>query len=270
MPGMARLESTSLIRAIAILEVLGSPDVADRGGMGVVQIARTIGREKSQISRTLKSLAQAGFVIRDPESLRYRLGWRLLTLAIGAAEQRLLALAPHVLRQLVTRVGERAHLSVLEGTDVRTVLSQRPVQSIQATGWVGRATPLHCTSAGRALLFDHADDDVRELFQASTFVGPGPKAPGDVEDLLGRLRSARRRGYAAVAEEFEPDLVGVAAPVRDFRGYAIASLNISGPKFRLGRALTLAGGEVKAAADQLTQALGRESRNDQDLHTNVV
>jgi IclR family transcriptional regulator, KDG regulon repressor len=252
---MGQESPTSLSRAIAILGVLGSPEVSGSDGIGVVHIARLVGREKSQVSRALKTLAEAGLVIRDPESLRYRLGWRLFTLAAAAADQHLLALAPHVLRHLVARVGERAHLSVLDGTGVLTVLSQSPARSVQATGWVGGGTPLHCTSSGRALLFDHTDAEVRALLEGTDFTSSGPKAPADVEELLARLRAARRRGYAAVAEEFEPDLVGVAAPVRDFRGSVIAAVNISAPKFRLGRALTAAGHEVRAAADRLTRSL---------------
>jgi hypothetical protein len=40
---MAEESSTSLARAVAILTVLGSPEVTGRDGIGVVQIARLIG-----------------------------------------------------------------------------------------------------------------------------------------------------------------------------------------------------------------------------------
>src|SRR5262249_61633705 len=73
---MADDSSTSLTRAIAILTVLGSPESTSGDGLGVVQIARLVGREKTQVSRTLKTLAEAGLVTRDPDTLRYRLGWR--------------------------------------------------------------------------------------------------------------------------------------------------------------------------------------------------
>jgi len=260
---MAQETSTSLTRALAILAALGSREVTQGDGIGVVRIARLVGREKSQISRALKTLAEAGLVVRDPETLRYRLGWRLFALAAGAADQHLLALAPHALRHLVGRVGERAHLSVLEGTGVLTLLSESPARSIQATGWVGRGTPVHCTSSGRALLFDHTDAEIRTLLGGVDLTGFGPNAPGDVEELLSRLRNARRCGYSAVREEFEPDLIGVAAPVRDFRGYTVAALNISGPAFRLGRALASAGREVRATADRLANSLACAPGTDQ-------
>jgi len=247
--------STSLSRAIAILTVLGSPEGTNADGIGVVQIARLIGREKTQVSRTLKTLAEAGFVLRDQETLRYRLGWRVFTLAACAAGQQLLTVAPHVLRHLVARVGESAHLSVLEGPGLVTLLSESPSLSIQAVPWIGRIAPLHCTSAGRVLLFDHTDAEVRALLEGADLAYGGPNAPHGIEEVLARLHAARRHGYATVDEEFQPDLVAVAAPVRDFRGRVSAALNISAPKFRLGRSLPAAAREIKAAADCLSHAL---------------
>lgn len=247
--------STSLTRAIAILTALGSPDVTRGGGVGVVEIARIVGREKSQVSRTLKTLAEAGFVLRDPDTLRYRLGWRLFTLAAGASKQRLVALAPRVLRQLVTRVREGVHLSVLEGGEVVTLMSESPARAIQAVPWVGRGTPLYCTSAGRALLFDHTDEEVRAMLDGVELTSTAPNAPRDVGEVLERLRDARELGYAGIDEEFEAGHTAVAAPVRDFGGRVVAALNISIPKFRLGGSLAAAGREVKSAAESLTRAL---------------
>lgn len=251
---MAPEGSTSLNRAIAILNVLGSATVAGEG-IGVVQIARLAGREKSQVSRTLKTLTEAGFVVRDPENRRYRLGWRLFTLAAGAARQHLTDLAPHVLRRLVAHLGECAHLSVLDGGEVLTVMSESPGKTIQAAEWVGRVSPLHCTSSGRALLFDHTDAEARALLGGTTMTRVGPDRPLDIDGLLGKLAVDRRRGYAVVNEEFEPGLVAAAAPVRDFRGSIVGALNVSAPKFRLGRALNAVGREVCAAADQLSRAV---------------
>ena len=247
--------STSLSRAIAILNALGSPDVTRSGGVGVVEIARLVDREKSQVSRTLKTLSEAGFVLRDPQTLRYRLGWRMFTLAASASNQRLLTLTPHVLRQLVGRVRESVHLSVLQAGEVHTLMSESPARAIQAAEWIGRGTPLFCTSAGRVLLFDHDDEDIRALVEPIDPSGAGPNAPRDVDDMLARLQQARELGFAGIDEEFDAGHAAVAAPVRDFGGRVIAALNISIPKFRLGQSLMTAGVEVKSAADSLTRAL---------------
>ncbi|WP_219415807.1 IclR family transcriptional regulator [Pseudonocardia nigra] len=252
---MANEGSTSLNRAIDILIALGSPAGTTQRGCGVGEVARMVDREKSQVSRTLKTLAEAGLVDRDPETLGYRLGWRLFTLAESAGNQRLTAVAPAVLRTLVARLGERAHLTVLQGDHVMTVLSEQPSARIQVADWVGRCSPVNSTSSGRALLMQHSDHEVRELLADVQFVASGPGAPRDVDDLLARLHQARLRGYVLTDEEFEPGLVAAAAPVLDARRRIVAAVNISAPKFRLGKGLNAAGRQVKAAADHLSRLL---------------
>lgn len=254
--GMADDSLSSVQRAIAILEALGSEPARRRDSLGVMAIARLVGREKSQVSRTLKLLADAGLVERDAETLGYRLGWRLFTLAAGAGDQRLLATAYAPLRQLVSGLGERAHLSVLQGDTALTVISESPMKSVQAAGWIGRTTPLHCTSTGRALLQDHSDDEIREMFANVDFSAGLPKAPRDPSDALARIRAAARRGHAVVDEEFEEGLVAIAVAVRDFRGRVVGAVNISAPRFRLRGRIDEACRHVRAAADSVAEAMG--------------
>ncbi len=246
----------NLRKELAILIVLGCDEAVENGGLGVVRVAELIGREKSQVSRALRTLAQSGLVDRDPSTLHYRLGWRFFALAARAGEQRLLSVAPPLLERLVKDLGETAHLSVLQGTEVLTVLSRSPSHAVKAVGWSGRTVPVYCTSSGRALLFDHDRDALSEFLSAVEFHRLGFNTVRDTGELYERLAVARAQGYALVDEEFEFGLVGAAAPVRDFRGQIVAALNVSAPKFRLGERLVTAGKEVKRAADELSVLLG--------------
>ena len=224
-----------------------------------MRIADLIGREKSQVSRTLKTLAESRFVDRDQVTLRYRLGWRFFALAARAGEQRLLSVAPGLLDKLVKNLGETAHLSVLQGTEVLTVLSESPAHAVKADGWEGRTVPAYCTSSGRVLLFDHGYEALSGLLSGVEFRELRPGTVRNIEELQESLEAARAQGYALVDEEFEFGLVGAAAPVRDFRGQLVAALNVSAPKFRLGERLETAGEEVKRAADELSALLGWSS-----------
>jgi IclR family transcriptional regulator, KDG regulon repressor len=250
------VKETNLRRELAILTVLGGEEAVQDGGLGVVRIADLIGREKSQVSRTLKVLAESGFVDRDAATLQYRLGWRFFALAARAGAQRLLSVAPALLKRLVENVGETAHLSVLQGVEVLTVLSESPPHAVKADGWAGRTVPIYCTSSGRALLFDHDHEALSRLLSGVEFRELRPGTVRDIEELEESIALARERGYALVDEEFEFGLVGAAAPVRDFKGVLVAALNVSAPKFRLGRRLEGAGREVKKAADELSALLG--------------
>jgi len=257
---MGAAQARSLNRGLQLLLALGSEDALDNGGLGVVQVAKQTGHDKSQVSRTLKALASSGFVERDPDSRAYRLGWRLFTLAARAADQRLLEAARPLLARLVKDVGERAHLSVLQGSEVLTLLSQSPPHAVQAAGWVGRTVPAYCTSAGRALLIDFDTEGLTALLDGVGWDSKGPNAPRDIEELDERLGVCRTQGWAFSDEEFEPGLVGIAAPVRDFRGRVTATLNVSAPKFRLKGRIEETALRTKSAADALTLEMGASSK----------
>ncbi len=254
---MAAAGEMRLERMIDILTALGEPESTRDGGLGVVRIAQLVGREKSQVSRALRTLDQAGLVERDEASREYRLGWRLFTLAARGADQRLLALAPPVLHDLVAALGETAHLSVRDGDAVVTLLTEASPSVVRAIEWTGRAVPAHCTSAGRALLLDHDERSLRALLGDGELPAAGPGAPRDIGELARRIGAARALGYAAIDAEFEDGHVGVAAPVRNFSGRIVAALNVSAPAFRLGgRRLDAAGGEIRARAEELSGRLG--------------
>jgi IclR family transcriptional regulator, KDG regulon repressor len=246
---------TSIRRSLEVLLSLGSEAAIESGGLGVTRIADLLGREKSQVSRTLKTLATFGLVDRDPDSLAYRLGWRIYALASLAGDRRLLDLARPILRQLVDAFEERAFLSILQGSATLTLLSESAPTSLQASGWVGRETPAYCTSVGQVLLFDEDDAGLRRVFGGVTFRQLGPGTPRSLEDLAGRIAAGRVRGYALADEEMEPGLVAAAAPVRDPSGRIVAALNVSGPKFRLGDRLEEAGAALVVAAADLSAAL---------------
>ncbi|MGH2862531.1 MAG: IclR family transcriptional regulator [Solirubrobacteraceae bacterium] len=245
----------SLRRGIEILIALGSDEALERDGLGVVRIAEMVGTEKSQVSRALSAFADAGLVDRDPASRAYCLGWRLFALAARSGRPRLIARAPAVLKGLVAATGETANLSVLQGAQTLTLLSEAPSSPISAKGWSGRTLPLVCTSAGRALLFDHDRPALETLLEHTSFDGYAPGAPGDLSELHRRILAARGRGYAIVDGEFERGLVGVAAPVRDPSGRILAAVNVAGLKFRLGSRPTATASAVCAAAAALSKSI---------------
>jgi IclR family transcriptional regulator, KDG regulon repressor len=246
----------SMRRGIEALLALASEEALVAGGLGVKQVSDRLGREKSQISRTLQILAEYGLVDRDPETLTYRLGWRIWSLAQLAGEQRLLDVAGPILVDLAESIGERAHLSVLQRPLVLTILSERPARAIQTVGWVGRVVPAYCTSSGRALLFDHTSDELRKFFLGVPFEHHGPNTVPNVDALFARIEADRHQGYATVDEEFEPGLVAVGAPVRDARRRITAALNISAPKFRFADRIHEAGRELLGSVANLEQRVG--------------
>src|SRR3954447_8471700 len=123
-------------RVMAILDALASADPAVfPDGLSVADVARMLGREKSVVSRQLRSLLEAGLVARGPSG-RYELSWRLFALSVRAGDQRLTKLAAPLMLRLTETVRERTYLSVLSDGEVLTVHSESSRRSVEAVNWV--------------------------------------------------------------------------------------------------------------------------------------
>ena len=236
--------TAALVRGLAVLDALADPRVGSEG-LGVVNLAALVGGDKSQMSRTLQTLDEHGYVSRDPDTLAYRLGWHVFGLAARATDRKLLDATRPVLRDLVTAFGESVHLSVREGNAVLTLLSESPTATLHAPGRVGGLTPLATTSAGRVLVSDLAESELDAL-------GLG--------DALSAVAAAAERGYAIVREEFEPGLVAAAAPIRGVSGAIVAALNVSAPLFRFDERLEESARHLMVAADSVSVAIGGTPR----------
>lgn len=236
-------------RLMAILDVLSDP-VAFPDGMSAADVSRSLNREKSVVSRQLKSLLETGLVARDEVSGRYSLSWRLFALAVRAGDHRLVKLATPLMVQLTETVRERTYLSVLTGGEVLTVHSESSRRSIEAVNWVGRTIPVNRSSAGMALLMDHDDEHVLDLLQRGNDV-----TVNNARQYLRQIHESRQRGYTVVNRLFDPELLGIAAPVRDFSGRIQAAVNISGPAFRIEPHIRTFGSHLMASVRKLQDSL---------------
>ncbi len=236
-------------KVMATLEILSLTDHRAPEGMTVAEVARALGRDKSVASRQLKSLVESGLVERD-ETGRFRLSWRLFVLMAKAGDQRLIRAGIPLLRMLAGTVRDRAHLTVLSGQQVLTVHTESSTRTLEAIGWVGRLVPIWTTSSGIALVMNHSDEHIKNMLDEL----PG-LTPERSKQILETIEQARVRGYAVSDGSFEPDLMGIAAPVRDYHERIVAAINISGPTFRIKPEVQTIAAYVSAAANKLSAAL---------------
>ncbi|MCI1641158.1 MAG: IclR family transcriptional regulator [Actinomyces sp.] len=237
--------------------VLLAFDGAPHGERGVSELARMIGRERSQVSRMMKALARTGLVTQDEDRRTYRLGWRLRVLTAHAGDDELVDAVRPYLQFLVARTGEAALLSVQIGNEGLVVAREESRYSLQAGGRVGRRSPLHYTAVGRALMFDYDNAHVKTLVSDDLGISScGPNAPRDLVTLFARLEREREQGYAVASEEVEIGLTAVAVPLRDASGRILGVLNVSGPSSRISDKTDSIGKIVMEASRQATRALG--------------
>jgi DNA-binding IclR family transcriptional regulator len=238
------------------MEVLGL-FTSERRELGVLEVARLLGRPKSTISRWLSALERAGFLDRDEATARYRVSLRLAALGELARQATSLQRAARpVLERLARTTGETSNLAVLDGSEamnIEVAVSPRPIMHL---GWIGRRLPLHTTAAGKALLAWRSREEV-EAILPSPLVRLTPATITDPTEFLDELSAVRERGYSVAWAELEPDMVAAGAPVRDHRGEVASALAIAAPLSRVTREqLPILASQVVQAADELSLRLG--------------
>lgn len=246
---------TNIGRRLQILTELLQYETEHGGGVGVVDLARASGREKSQISRGLKALLEAGLVERDARSLEFVTASRLLDLAGRAGQPLLLRRARPVCQRLASELGERTYLAVAAQQGVLTVETFAAVALVQAMVRVGQIQPYHCTAVGQVLSLDADEAELRELIGADPLPPDGPASPRTLAELRERLTAARAAGYVTIDRELDADLITAAAPIRDAESHVIAALAVSGPRSRMKPRLESVSRRLLAAAESVSAAM---------------
>jgi DNA-binding IclR family transcriptional regulator len=249
----------ALLHGLAVLDLFER----DRTVVGVVDIARNLGVHRSTASRLAATLASAGYLEAAGEPGRYRLAPKLATLGeIAAAGADLRRAAAGPLRELVSQLGETTHLGILEGTEAVTIDVVDGWQTVRMHSWVGKRSPAHCSSMGKALIAELSPEEFAARYPGPDLEARTPATITSADELRKHLELIRARGYAEDLEELEPHLCCIAAPVFGREGPAVASVSISGPASRLRdpAVLSSAADAVRATARLISTRLGAPER----------
>lgn len=241
-PGRGRAGGTATARSRpAELRSVGNAltligELVEHESIGVAQAARILAVAPSTAHRLLSTLVAHGFAMRSPElDGRYRRGPALVRGLRHEAVSpvRLQEIAHPILERIAARSGETAHLAVLDGLDAVGIDHVESQRTVVARHPNGTRMPPHATAVGQALLAFRPD--VAEALIAEGLTHHTGETIEDPRALRRVLREVRRRGYAVNIRGWQAETAGVAAPVLDAAGRAVASVGISGPVSRVSR-----------------------------------
>ena len=243
--------SQSLERGLDILETIE----AEGADIGVREIARRLGLSPTLVQRLVSSLAQRGYIEKNAETSRYRLGYRSLTLgASGEHDADYSVAARRELERLAHEHRLNGFVSVLRGGRAVYLLAVQADGPVAIRVIAGSEMPLHSTSAGKVLLASLDDAEARKLLGSRKLPAITPHTIVDPSILIASLGKVRRQGYATVVEENIPGVLSVGTPIRDRSGGVVAVISVAFPKY-LDAGLTL-----QSVTPLVTDAATRISR----------
>src|SRR5215471_921615 len=220
--------SQSLERGLAIL----SSFTTARPLLGVSELAREVGLNRSTTHRYVATLAALGYLEQDAATRKYRLGPRVVNLgfsAISSMDLREVS-APH-LQRLSDETGHTVNLAVLDGVDIvyldRCRASQQGQREIDLNLHVGSRLPAYCTSLGKVLLAYLPADRRRTTLDRIEFVRRGPNTIMSKTALCSELAHIRSREIAVSNEELASGLRSMAMPIQSQEDEAVAAINVA-------------------------------------------
>ncbi|PYT83636.1 MAG: hypothetical protein DMG40_02580 [Acidobacteria bacterium] len=229
----------AVAKALDILDAFANEELT------LSELSLRVRLNKSRTFRLLHTLVGRGYLARNAEGTRYRLGLRLLERAANV-HRNIKDVARFAMRELEERFNETVNLSVLD--DRGNVLyldiaeSSRP---FRMTATIGSRMPAQFTSMGKAMLAHMQIDDPTSPNHAMI----SKLLPRPTRAFYRELEAIRQRGYAIDREENEPGVGCIGGAIFDANGRPVAGMSVSGALQRI-----LSKDKEKTIAEALLEA----------------
>src|SRR2546423_3797689 len=217
--------SVAVERALAMLEAVAQ----EAEGLSNAEISRKLKIPKSSASYILRTLETQGYLTRNPETGKYRVGLKVLSLSRGALtgiDVREVALP--IMRHLMEKTNLTCHLAILDGPDAVYIEKVEPQGFIRMDTWVGRRMRVHATSVGKSLVAYVPQERLEKILAERGMEKRTAKTITTLPRLLKDLEKVREQGYAVDDEENNMGARCVGAPVFNQGGTIEAALGLSG------------------------------------------
>lgn len=227
---------------------------------GLAELSRAMNLPKPTTFRLARALEGAGFIRKDPLTLRYQVGQAFEEVALnGLRNSAAHGTRRKLMNELAERLGARVNLVVLKAGNlsfVQWVDSTAPLR-IDIGG--DMPMPVHCSASGK-LLLAFGPAELREGFlRSAPFASHTKNTITTARGLARELAAIRQRGYSIDDQELLPGVNCLAVPVYSGSGEIVAGLAVMAPTASLPLArLTSHLPDIKDCAARISAQLGWE------------
>lgn len=249
---MEKYTVQSLDLGLKVLQLMGATDVLTVRGA-----ATSLGISTSAAHRALRTLEDRGFVSISSNTRGYVPGPYLMGMLItpGIQPKTKFKLRP-VIQAVREQTGEAVHSAVLVGNQVLVVDGRRSMHPKDIGLRIGMTAPAHAMAAGKLLLAQLDNAQLRAILPNQTLPRRGPKTITNRDDLEAELKRVKVGGVAFTIQESETGINSLALPLAGSNWRDRMALVISLPISR-GKPNRLR--ELAAMTEQIITSFGGDS-----------
>lgn len=228
-PRQNTLFVSSLEKGLRILEVFSE----DRLELGLSEIARETGLEKSAAQRFVNTLHQLGYLDKNSETRRYRPSLKYLDMAYAYLwSDNLVQLAMPRLIELSRQLQQTINMARPIDQHIMYVVRIPGYRTSYGASVIGRRVPALTASSGRVILSRRDEETIRRCVNEWPLKQYTPWTTMDRDEIFKSIMIAREKGYCMSQRQVLPDEINIAAPICTIDGTPVAAIHCSLPVIR--------------------------------------
>ena len=242
----------SAVRVLEMLEMLSTHP----GRFGVSDLARRLVIPKSSTHMLLETLQARGYVVRDANHM-FGLHASLADGRwVGGRRAVLARIAGPAAQRVARATGESCFVGVRRDDGcVEYVVKAIGAHDLRSDAPLATARPLHATATGLALLAFGAPGDVERLLSGARLERFTRHTLCEARALKRELAAIRKRGYSLNRHMYAVGESGMAVPIVDADGAAVAAIGSSFPDPRYPQCVERTLAELRREARRLSREL---------------
>ena len=214
----------SIERAHAILSLF----INEKKSLGVSDFAKLLKLPKTTVQGIVQTLCHLGYLEKDHETGKYRLGPYVFQLGMKyATNLDLVSIARVWAERLCSQFKQPVNIGMLVGDKVVIVLRVEPENRFMSYPQVGSVIPTHTTCIGKLLCAYMETKRLHEILKDYSFQMLTPNSITTKEDFLKEIKKVRQTGISFDNQESVMGLAGIGGPIFNYTGI-IAAFAITG------------------------------------------
>jgi len=223
------MKLSSLDKSLKIIDLLAQ----NPKGLSLAAISQALHVPSSTAHHILATFVSHGYVSKDPETRKYSLGFKFVSISKTILENLdVRQIAHDYLVKLHEKCRESVFLAVLRDGKIAYIDRINYLSGLSLATNVGFTTEPHATAGGKVLLSGLSRQEIERIYRSRRLRRYGKNTITALHELLKELEKVRQQGYAIDDEEYYEGVRCVGAPIYA-GGKIIAALSITGSVFSM-------------------------------------